>query len=121
MKEVKKYLKIYGIVFVIILISTLVITAFNYYDIITGIPLKWIKIFVPILSTLLGGFLLGKQTKEKGYIEGIKFGGILALFLIIFNFLAFDDSVKWSSLIFYIIIILAGTLGSMIGINKKKM
>ena len=67
----------------------------------------------------LGGYKLGQKSNKKGYIEGIKLGIIFSIFLVIFNYLAFDNPFKIKYLLFYIILITSSSLGSMVGINKK--
>lgn len=119
MNKVKKYLKIYGLVLSIILISALLITILNYFNILNGSILKWIKILIPIIAILIGSIKIGKSATKKGYLEGLKFGGIFIIFLLIFNFLAYDSEFTIMSFIFYILILLASALGGMTGINKK--
>jgi len=120
MDLIKKYGKglLYSLGF--IFISTLVVTLFYYFDILNGNIFKWIKVFIPIIALLLGGFIIGKDSKKKGYLEGIKFGLMFVFILFIFTFLAFDVSFKLEFFIYYIIIILSAMLGAMVGINKNK-
>ena len=63
---------------------------------------------------------MGKNTVNKGWLEGIKFGLICIIIFIIFNYLAFDTFFNISNIILYIITLTASILGSIIGINFKK-
>lgn len=119
MNKVKKYLKVYGLIIAIILISAIFLTILNYFNILNGNILKWIKILIPIIAVLIGSIKIGKNTDKKGYLEGLKFGGIFIIFLIIFNFLAYDNDFNIMSIVFYFLILLSSTLGAMLGINKK--
>ena len=118
------YLKKLGLSFIyiigIILISTFIITIFNYFNIISDKIISIFKILIPILSLFIGGFYIGKNSNNKGYLEGLKLGFIFSIFLLIFNFLAVSNSFKFKYLLFYIIIIVSCILGSMIGINVSK-
>lgn len=119
-----KYLKKAGISFLYFLISllvlTLILTIFSYYNIISYKISSIIKIIIPIISFLISGFYIGKNSNSKGYLEGIKLGGIISFIMIIFNFLALNSSFKLKYLLFYLILIISSMVGSMIGVLKKK-
>ena len=72
------------------------------------------------ISILTGAYILGKQTQNKGYIEGLKYGIITTLLFYIISFLAFDQNINISNLLYYLIVITISIIGSMIGINKKE-
>ena len=103
-----------------ILILTFVITFFNYFNIINDKIISIFKILIPIISLFIGGFISGKRSKNKGWLEGLKLGSLFSILLIIFNFLAFNNSFEIKYLLFYLIIITSSIFGSMIGINQKK-
>ena len=67
---------------------------------------------------LLSGIYLGSKVKEKGYLEGIKISGIIVLLFIIVS-LILKQKLNLNSFIYYFILIVSSTIGSMIGINKK--
>ena len=119
-----KYLKKLGMSFLCIigtiLVLTLITTILSYFNILNDKVTSIIKIIIPIVSMLIGGFYIGKNSLKKGFIEGIKLGTIFSCFLIIFNYLALDNSFKFKYMLFYIILIISSILGSMIGINRKK-
>lgn len=119
-----KYLKSLGISFIYIistiLILIFIITLLNYFNIISDKIIPIFKILIPITSLFIGGIQIGKRSKNKGWLEGLKLGSIFSIFLLVFNFLAFSNSFKFKYLLFYLIIITSSILGSMIGINRKK-
>ena len=119
-----KYLKNLGLSFAYILGSILVLTfittLLSYFNILSDKITSLIKIIIPIISMLIGGFYIGKKSSKKGFLEGLKLGLIFSSILIIFNYLALDNSFKFKYLLFYIILIISSILGSMIGINRKK-
>ena len=124
MGDTMKYLKKLGYSFLyimgIILVLTFIATIFNYFNIISDNIMSIIKISIPVIAFLIGGFIMGKKSNKSGYIEGLKLGIIDSLLLIIFNFLALNNSFKFIYLLFYLILIVSSMLGSMIGINRKK-
>ncbi len=119
MENFKKYLISLGYTLGIILVFTLIISILNYFDLFNDKVINILKLVIPIISTIVGGFFLGKSSDRNGYMQGIKFGllfvGISFLISIIFK--CFVGSI----IIFYIIIILSSMFGSMIGINKKSI
>ena len=118
-----KYLKnlVFSFIYIIgtILISTFIITLFNYFNIINDKVISIFKILIPVISLFIGGFYIGKKSNNKGYLEGLKLGTFFSIFLLIFNFLALSNSFKLKYLLFYLIIIASSILGSVIGINIK--
>ena len=111
---IMNYLKSLLWCFGILIISSIIITIFNYFNVINGIVLKIIFLIIPIISIFIGSYRLGKLSNEKGYIEGIKYGLIWVILFVIICLICkvFD----WTSFILLFISI----LGSILGINKKK-
>jgi putative membrane protein (TIGR04086 family) len=118
------YIKKLGISMLIsigmMLMFTLFITLFSYFNILKEGGISTLKIITPILSFLVGGITFGKKANQKGWLEGTKLGLLLCIFLIIFNYLAFDFHFATKNMLYYIILIIGSVLGSMIGINRKK-
>lgn len=113
---IKKYLISYGYLFGIILILTIIISILNYF-----IPFNSsvIKIIIPILSMFISSIILGKNTKELAYIEGIKFSIIYIIIITIIKLLT-KTNFDFKTIIIYIALILSSIIGAMIGINQKK-
>ena len=112
----------YSFLYIILslLIITFIISTLNYFNIISDNIISLFKIFIPIISLFIGGYFIGSKSNNKGYLEGLKLGLIFSILLIIFNYLAFDNSFKFKYILFYIILITSSIFGSMIGINKRK-
>lgn len=104
-----------------IILLTLIVTTLSYFDFLNKNINNYLKIVIPIISVLIGGFYLGKRSKEKGWLEGLKLGGIFLLLLFIFSYLGFQKSFRLKDIIYYLILLVSSILGSMIGINKKKV
>ena len=102
----------------IILITTILLTIFNYFNIVNGITLKIIMLIIPLIGIFIGSFKIGKETNRKGYIEGIKYSIIWILLLTIINLII--NNFTLTSIIYYIIIIFISSLAGIIGINKRK-
>ena len=68
----------------------------------------------------VGGTIIGKNSKQKGWFEGIKLGLIVIIILALFKYLGLNEKFSITNILYYIILTISCTLGSMIGINKKK-
>ncbi len=116
-----KYLKILGTSLLYVLIITVsltfLITIFSYFNIFSDNITKVFKLLTPIIGMFVGGILMGTKTNKKGFLEGIKLGVIVDIILVIISLIT--NSIKISSILFYIILIMSAIFGSMIGINKK--
>lgn len=112
----KNYLKSYLYLFGLILALTIILSILNYF-----IPFNntIIKIIIPIISMLISSIILGKNSKEKAYIEGIKYSSVFIILITIFK-LIIKSNFNYKVFILYFMYIFASIIGSMIGINLKK-
>lgn len=117
------YLKKIGTAFIyifsILIVSTFIISLFNYIGLVNGKFLTILKILIPIISLFVGGFIIGRKSKSKGWLEGIKLGGIFILFLVLFNYLGLKNIPEFKTIIYYLIILGSSVIGSMFGISKN--
>ena len=120
MEFLKKSLKSLLYIFSIIIVSTFLVTTLNYFNIIGPKLLTIFKILIILSSMFTGGIIIGKNSKQKGWLEGIKLGLIVTVILVLFKYLVLNKKFLITNIIYYIILIISCTLGSMIGINKKK-
>ena len=113
-----KYIKSLGLFFIILLTLNILISIFSYFEIIDLNITKIFMIISMLLSGLISGIYLGLNSNNKGYLEGIKLSLIILIIFTFFNLLL--RNFNCITIIYYIIIILIISIGSMIGINKKK-
>ena len=99
---------------------TLLLTCFSYINWFGPKTVATLKIIIPILSLFIGGFLMGKQSNQKGWLEGLKMGLVFLVILLLFNLLGLHMKWEWKQLIYYGILLISSVFGSMIGINFKK-
>lgn len=114
----KKILIHTGYFFILLLVSTLLLTIIDYFSLFNIKIIKVLRILIPILSLAIISYILGKSASKKGYIEGIKLGSIVILIFTIFILLF--DKYQVKTLLFDLILLLTSMLSSMIGINQKK-
>ena len=104
--------------FILLLVSTLLLTIIDYFSLFNIKIIRGIKLLIPILSLAIISYILGKSALKKGYIEGIKLGSIVILIFTIFILLF--DKYQVKTLLFDFILLLTSMLSSMIGINQRK-
>ena len=120
MKTLKKYGKTFGIFLLCMILFIAILTCFNVGNIMHTKATDTIIMIGMILFFIIIGFEYGKKAQAKGYLEGLKIGASLILLLIIINLLFYQTGFSLSRFVYYVVLILSSTLGSMVGINKKK-
>ena len=117
------YLKKYGLrilyTLIFICISLIISTALYYFNIINNGFYKTLKIIITLLAIFINSYILGKQSTQKGYLEGLKFS-LLLIFIFFILKLITKEPLKLRLLLYYIIVVITSIFGSMLGINKKK-
>ena len=73
--------------------------------------------FISLISFFIGGFYLGMNSPNKGYLYGLKLSLIVIIILIIFGIIF--NSLETSKIVYYLVITFTITFASMLGINKK--
>ena len=118
MTYIKKYLIFLSTTILSIILFLFLLTILYYFNIINETTYNILKIVSLIISIFFNSLFLGKKAKNKGYLEGIK----LILPLIVISLIPTIILSKFtiSILIYYLIMLISGSLGSMIGINMKK-
>lgn len=113
------YLKNLGYTFLILIISTIILTILNYTNILKTNALNIISIIFLFISIFIGSYLTGKKANKKGYIEGIKFGSIIMVIILLINLIIFKNKFHLISILYYLTIIFISMIGSIVGITKK--
>ena len=115
MNTIFKYIKPLILFISSLIIIPFILTLFNLMKLETN---KTIIIILFSIIMFIIGIILGKNSNNKGYLKGILFSIICVLFIILLS-LIFKYPINISSLIYYIILVISTTFGSMLGINKK--
>ena len=119
MTNLKKYLSRLFYTFLYLLGAMLFITTLYYFNLMNESVYKVFKIIILIISMFVSGFILGRKAKSKGYLEGIKFSLMMILIFLISTVLL-SEPLKLTIIIYYLIILMSTTFGSMIGVSLKK-
>lgn len=116
------YIKKYGlrVIYTIlsIIICLLLLTTLYYFNLLSSNIYQVLKIIIVLSNVFIGGYILGKNTQSKGYLEGIKLATILILFCLLISLIS-KNPLQLKVILYYLIISIAAVFGSMLGINKK--
>lgn len=66
------------------------------------------------------GFKNGIKSKEKGFLAGLRISLVMLAILVLINLILVQNLFNVTTLVYYFILLLSGTFGGMMGINKKK-
>ena len=116
-----KYLKTIIFETILFITLTLIITILYYFNIINNNINNIFKVIIFIITFLFTGIYTSIFVNKKYYLQGIKISVInIILFLILSIIFRYDFNIK--QLLYYILIIIIITFGSIIGpfIVKKK-
>lgn len=113
-----KYLKIYSYTFIAIIISILIIASLSYINVISDYTSYIIKDIILLIIVAISSLFLGKKKEKKGYLEGLKFGSLISLTLLLLRIII-KRNIILKKILFYLLIIISSIFGSIIGINKK--
>ena len=104
--------------FSIIFIGNIFVTLFSYFNIFNNNIISILKLLIAILGMFISSYILGRASEKKGYIEGIKLGGIVIFIFIVITLLLKEFSIR--GLVYYLILLSTSVFGSMLGISMKK-
>lgn len=105
------------IIFFLIVILSLIGNILYYYNLFSNLTMKYFEILSVIIIMLIGGFIIGYNAPSKAYLYGLRLSLIIVLIMILFGFI-FND-IHLSNIVYYVIITVSLTFGSMLGIMKK--
>ncbi len=115
MKNLLKYLGYYTLFLITLVFVTSLLNLIGVNSTITNL-----LIFIFNISLFfIFGLKNGKKASNKGYLAGLKVGGLFLLVLIIISLFTSKNIFSLSTFIYYLVLILASTLGGSLGINKK--
>ena len=119
MKTLKIYGKTIGKFLAFLILLSGILAFFHTFNILYSKSTDAIIMIGMILTLFFIGFAYGKKAEKKGYIEGLKIGGCLIFLMVIINLIFYQTGFSFERILYYSVLILSSTLGSMIGINKK--
>jgi putative membrane protein (TIGR04086 family) len=79
---------------------------------------SFIPLIVMIITNLISGYIIGKKSIKKGYINGIALGLITTSLMFLLS-LIFKNTYQINTVIYYLVIVVSTSIGSMFGIQKN--
>ena len=113
-----KYFKEYLNFLLIIILVSIILGTLSFYYLIEEKVVYIIQYMLLFVVLFINGYKLGMIKHKNGYLEGIKFGLLIDIMLIILG-LFIDKNFNFYKILYYILIILTSTVGSILGVNKK--
>ena len=120
MNKYFKYLKALLYIFIPLFIFNIILSLFYYFNTISDNTLNIISLISTFICIIIGGIYIGNRTNRKAYLEGLKLGLIISILFTFFSLVIFNKGINIKSLLYYLSLLLTSTLGSMIGISKRK-
>lgn len=118
MNNLKKYFKPSVFFFSTVLIYILILSSLHHSGLLALAKISTVNFVIMAVLSFVGGLVLGKKASKNGYLEGLKFGGILAFILFILNVL-FYRHFDLYVVLYYLVLLVSSVIGSMIGINIR--
>ncbi len=118
MSNIKNFLLSLTITALLIILSILIINIFYYFNLLSENIYRFFKILSVIINIFIGGFVLGRKSTNKGYLNGLYFGFIIVFILFILSLIF--SHLQFKLLIYYLVIFTSSLLGGTIGIRTKK-
>ncbi len=120
MKKLETYLKNLIISLISIFLSLLLISTLYYFNWLSSNVVNYLRPLIIILNIFIGSYIVGKHSEKNGYLEGLKYGGLIISSFLLIALFFFRNFFRLRFILYYIILLATAILGSMIGINKKK-
>lgn len=119
MKKLKYYLKYLIVSLISIFLSLLLISTLYYFNIISNNLINYLRPLVILLNIFISSYIIGKKADKNGYLEGLKYGGLLLGVFLLLSIFFFKDFFQLRFILYDFILLITSVFGSMLGINKK--
>ncbi|MBY0096250.1 TIGR04086 family membrane protein [Mesobacillus maritimus] len=112
---------LYGVIaiFVFAILSSLVFSLLLAYTSVQESSLKYVVTTVSFLSLFIGGFITGKNGKQKGWLIGGATGLIYSIIIFLFQYLGHDSLFSSEQIIYHTCYILTAMMGAILGVNMS--
>ena len=113
-----RYLKLFCINVLTIIILISLFTTFYYFDFINLNIYNFIKLFILLLSICICSFILCKEINTKGYIGGCIYSLIFIIPFILISLI--NSSFKLRLILYYLMIFLSSCVGGIFSKQTNK-
>ncbi|MGM0900206.1 MAG: TIGR04086 family membrane protein [Bacillota bacterium] len=106
-------------IFVLAILSSLVFSLLLGFTSVQESSLKYVVTTVSFLSLFIGGFITGKNGKQKGWLIGGATGLIYSIIIFLFQYLGHDSLFSSEQIIYHTCYILTAMMGAILGVNMS--
>ncbi len=118
MNKIINYLKCIGLFFIVLLVYLLLMTTLYYFEVFEYKLVSIINYIAIIIMFFLLGFKVSRLEKQKGYLNGFLISSILVILFVLVSLIL--SKLSFSSLVYYLSVILSSIVGGIIGVTNKK-
>ncbi|MRG88249.1 TIGR04086 family membrane protein [Salinibacillus xinjiangensis] len=106
-------------IFALMLLSSFILALVIRYTEIGNSTLNWLTLGLGLIYLFAGGLLSGMKGKEKGWLLGTITGLGYSIFILLYQFLAYDQLFSGSQWIYHALFLAAALLGGISGVNMQ--
>ncbi|WP_245712446.1 TIGR04086 family membrane protein [Anaerobacillus alkalilacustris] len=110
---------VYGLItiLVIILSVSFIISLLLRFTSLTESSFSWIIMLLTFVALLVGGFVSGGKSKQKGWMVGLGTGLLYSLLVFLVQFLGYNNTFSTEQYLFHGGFILTAIIGGVLGVN----
>lgn len=110
---------VYGLVtiLVIILSVSFIISLLLRFTSLTETSFTWVIMILTFVALLVGGFVSGGKSKQKGWMVGAGTGILYSLLVFLVQYLGYNATFTTEQYLFHGGFILAAIIGGILGVN----
>ncbi len=110
---------IYGLITILVIILSIsfIISLLLRFTSLTESSFTWIIIVLTFVAVLVGGFVSGGKSKQKGWLVGAGTGVLYSLVVFVVQFLGYNSTFSLEQYLFHAGFILAAIIGGILGVN----
>ncbi|MCM3587697.1 TIGR04086 family membrane protein [Mesobacillus maritimus] len=110
---------LYGVIaiFVLAIISSLIFSLLLTFTSLRESSMQYIVTTVSFISLFIGGFITGRNGKQKGWLIGGVTGLIYSIIIFLFQYLGHDSLFSSEQIIYHTCYILTAMMGAILGVN----
>ncbi len=118
MNKIINYLKSIGLFFIVLFVYLLLMTTLYYFEVFEYKLVSIINYIASIIMFFLLGFKVSRLEKQKGYLNGFLVSSIVVILFALISLIL--SKLSFSSLVYYLSVILSSIVGGIIGVSKDK-
>lgn len=104
-------------VFVFAIISSLIFSLLFRFTSVQETSLQFIVTTISFISLFIGGFVTGRNGKQKGWLIGTATGLLYSIIIFLFQYLGHDSLFNTEQIIYHTCYILTAMMGGILGVN----